>query len=112
MDAPSSETKVVMASVFEKRAARARGLAFGILGVIFLLLAGGAAAFVLAPQITLSDFNSAVDVDKKIDDVVQELNQVNKALDAFVAERRKQASAPWDALNAVLTNYGNKLPVA
>src|SRR5262249_31963021 len=42
-------------AAFRARASRLRSTAFAILGVIFLLLVGGATVFVLAPQLTLAD---------------------------------------------------------
>ena len=61
---------------FRQRAYRLRTTAFGILGVIFLLLIGGAATFVLAPQITLADFYIAPDLDKKVRDAEAELAEL------------------------------------
>jgi hypothetical protein len=67
-----------MKTEFRSRAVRMRSMAFGILGIIFLLLVGGATAFVLAPQITLSDFYPNSNIEKKLNDVNQEIAQLNK----------------------------------
>jgi hypothetical protein len=78
---------------FRARAKRLRSVSFGILGIIFLLLVGGAAAFVLAPQITLSDFYPHADTDKKLAAIEQEIDRLNKplqdSLDAHQAWRDK-----------------------
>jgi len=71
---------------FRSRAFRLRATAFGILGIIFLLLVGGAGAFVFAPQITLSDFYTEGEIDRRIKDIEGELAPI-------LAARSKRAES-------------------
>jgi len=82
---------------FRLRARRSRFLAFGILGIIFLLLVGGAAAFVLAPQITLSDFYPDIDSDKKEKELQAEVTKL-KDLTATEFSRWMEQYSAYDRL--------------
>jgi hypothetical protein len=116
MNAPTGTKQdresTTMAVLFRSRAVRLRFTAFGILGIIFLLLVGGAMVFILAPQITLSDFSIGGDIDKKLSDVNEEQDKLQKTIDQSQKEFDERTyewhklSVPlYETYNNVLSKY-------
>jgi len=85
--------------LFSARAARLRRTSYGILGVIFLLLVGGAIVFVFAPQLSQSDL--LTEVDSKMVELSSEYSRVvarataGQAIESEGRRASEIASTAW-----------------
>jgi hypothetical protein len=94
-----------MQTQFRLRASGLRLTAYGILGLIFLLLVGGASAFVLAPQIASSDLLAGNDVDKKLNELSAERDQLQNQIKAAQDQWDKASESIYAVYRSLFAEY-------